>query len=90
MSREIETAAQRVGWYVTQRSNRRSLDPDEVHGLDTGCDTEATLTLTDLRTLLDENARYRAALERITTISARSHKKAQEIAWEALKESETP
>ncbi len=40
--------------YVEQRSGRRSLDPDEIHSLDVGCPTEATLRLSDLRSLLAE------------------------------------
>lgn len=50
----------RVRNYVTHRTGRRNLDPDEVHGLDTGAPTEATLLLSDLRAVLEENAAMRA------------------------------
>lgn len=46
------SAYERVNRYVVQRANRRGLDPDLIHGLDTGCATEAELRLSDLQELL--------------------------------------
>lgn len=49
---QMQSAIQRVENYVNQRSGRASLDPDEIHAVDVGCETEAILTLSDLRGLL--------------------------------------
>lgn len=51
---ETERACvEQVRNYVKQRTGHRSLDPDEVHALDVGAPTEAYLTLTALRVVLD-------------------------------------
>lgn len=47
-------AADRVRAYVDRRSRMRGLDKNEVHAIDVGAESEASLTVADLRELLDE------------------------------------
>ena len=73
----------RIYAYVAQRTNRRGLDSDVIHGLDAGCATEAKLTLTDLRELLADNARLRDDLV-AATLAAQSPTLRDQFAMAAL------
>jgi hypothetical protein len=64
------TPAERVARYVQMRDEKplRGMD-DDIHGLHSGTEWEAALSLSDLRALLDERDRLAGEVERLSALS---------------------
>lgn len=53
--------ALRLAKYVARRKLAKQLDTNEIHGFDSGCDTEAVLLLSDIEAVLSQVAALTAA-----------------------------